>query len=269
MGNATRLHQLLMNLSGNAMKAMRSEGKLRLYIGQRVLGHSIETATGTIGPGAFAQIIVSDSGVGMSEATVKRIFEPFFTSREGGYGETGGNKSHGLGLAIVQSIVTEHKGAVVVRSTVGEGTEFEILIPTEIVTTEAVPNDEQEMIGQGQVIMVVDDESAIVSVLEETLASIGFEPIGFANAEQALAAFNKSPDRFDLVISDEVMPGLTGTEMIARMKELQPKLRTIVASAYGGLGFETRAVSAGVDRVLRKPYQRTELLAVISQLLDL
>jgi CheY-like chemotaxis protein len=265
------LHQLLMNLSGNAMKAMREPGELRLCVSQVTLSQSKDTRFGAIGPGTFAQIEVEDTGIGMTPETAQKIFEPFFSSRDGGYGDSmqaQGGRSYGLGLAIVHSIVTEHRGAIEVRSQPNQGTCFTVLLPAAVALTTNADRDESQLLGQGEVVMIVDDEAQIVAVLEETLAELGFEPIGFANAELAWDAFTQNPDRFDLVVSDEVMPGMSGTDLIGRLKEQRPQLRTIIASAYGGLGFETRALSAGVDRVLRKPYQRSELIEVIAQLLD-
>ncbi len=273
MGDATRMHQLLMNLAGNAIKAIREPGHLAVRISSVYLKRAQECLFGNVGPGDFALIEVIDTGVGMTPETAHKIFEPFFTNREGGYGEStqaSSGRSHGLGLAIVQSIVTEHHGAINVQTELGRGTCFSVYIPSAAITSpnENADYDNTASLGRGEIVMIVDDESGIVEVLEETLAQLGFEPIGFSNAEAALAAFEKDPARFDIIVSDEVMPGLTGTDLIARVKERCPQVIAIIASAYGGLGFETRALSAGVDRVLRKPYQRNELIAVLSQLLN-
>jgi len=113
--------------------------------------------------------------------------------------------------------------------------------------------------GSGQTILAVDDEPEVLAALEEMLASLGYEPVGYTDSREALAAARANPRRFDAVVSDEVMSQLTGTQLAIELRKLNPTLPIVIASGYGGAGFETRALSAGVNRVLKKPYRMSDI----------
>jgi DNA-binding NtrC family response regulator len=113
--------------------------------------------------------------------------------------------------------------------------------------------------GNGQSVLVVDDEPEVLAALEEMLATLGYEPAGFRNGREALDAMRAEPRRFEAVVSDEVMPELTGTQLAVEVRKINPSLPILIASGYGGAGFETRALSAGVNRVLKKPYRMSEI----------
>jgi Response regulator containing CheY-like receiver, AAA-type ATPase, and DNA-binding domains len=118
--------------------------------------------------------------------------------------------------------------------------------------------------GAGQVILAVDDEVDVLHALEEMLAQLGYEPVGFSNSREALEAMRAHPRRFDAVVSDEVMPELIGTQLARELRKLNPTLPVVIASGYGGAGFEARALSAGVNRVLRKPYRMGEIAEALA-----
>jgi DNA-binding NtrC family response regulator len=118
--------------------------------------------------------------------------------------------------------------------------------------------------GAGQVILAVDDEGDVLHALEEMLAQLGYEPVGFSNSREALEAARANPRRFDAVVSDEVMPELIGTQLATELRKLNPTLPVVIASGYGGAGFEARALSAGVNRVLRKPYRMQEIAEALA-----
>src|SRR5207244_3438132 len=115
-----------------------------------------------------------------------------------------------------------------------------------------------------QSVMVVDDEPEVLAALEEMLATLGYEPAGFRNGREALDAMRAEPRRFEAVVSDEVMPELTGTQLAVEVRKINPSLPILIASGYGGAGFETRALSAGVNRVLKKPYRMSEIAEVLA-----
>jgi CheY-like chemotaxis protein len=117
------------------------------------------------------------------------------------------------------------------------------------------------------VILAVDDEPEVLAALEEMLATLGYEPAGFGDSQAALEAVRADPQRFEAVVSDEVMPQLTGTQLAVELRRISPALPIVIASGYGGAGFETRALSAGVNRVLRKPYRMAELAEALAGLL--
>ncbi len=257
LGDPTRLHQLLMNLCTNAVHAMGQGGTLELRIACETIEAALKVRTGEIAPGEYVRISVKDTGHGIAPEVIDRIFEPFFTTKPAGRGT-------GLGLALVHSVVTEHKGFIEVTSELGRGTTFDVWIPQTHAEEGASDEPEAMPMGSGQVILAVDDEVDVLHALEEMLAQLGYEPVGFNDSRDALAAARANPRRFDAVVSDEVMPELIGTQLAAELRKLNPTIPVVIASGYGGAGFEARALSAGVNRVLRKPYRMGEIAEALS-----
>ena len=261
MGDPTRLHQLFMNLFTNSIQAMgRGGGTLGVEIAVEDIREARKVRTGEIPPGDYVRIVVKDTGHGIAPEVIDRIFEPFFTTKPAGQGT-------GLGLALVHAVVKEHDGFIGVDSELGRGTTFCIWIPRTTAEQGVAAPAEPEPKGRGQVILAVDDEPEVLAALEEMLATLGYEPAGFNNSHAALEALREDPRRFDAVITDEVMPWLTGTQLAIEMRKLNPALPIVIASGYGGAGFETRALSAGVNRVMRKPYRMAEIGEALSTLL--
>jgi CheY-like chemotaxis protein len=253
LGDPTRLHQLLMNLCTNAVQAMGEGGVLEVNIGEDHVPAARKVRTGEMPAGDYVHITVRDTGHGIAPEVIDRIFEPFFTTKPAGRGT-------GLGLALVHAVVMEHRGFLEVTSELGRGTTFEIWMPLVHVEEGAPEKKQQEFpMGSGQTILAVDDEVEVLHALEEMLASLGYEPVGFSDSREALAAARANPRRFDAVVSDEVMSQLTGTQLAIELRKLNPTLPIVIASGYGGAGFETRALSAGVNRVLKKPYRMSDI----------
>jgi len=200
---------------------------------------------------------VKDSGHGIAPEVIDRIFEPFFTTKPAGRGT-------GLGLALVHSVVTEHHGFLEVESELRKGTTFTVWMPQVHAATGEVPAPPEPTQGHGQVILAVDDEPEVLAALEEMLATLGYEPAGFRDSREALEAVRADPRRYEAVVSDEVMPGLTGTQLSVELRKLNPAIPILIASGYGGSGFETRALSAGVNRLLKKPYRMGEIAEVLA-----
>jgi PAS domain S-box-containing protein len=258
LGDPTRLHQLLMNLCTNAVQAMGDAGKLELSVTTEDFDAARTVRTGEIPAGDYVRVTVTDSGHGIAPEVIDRIFEPFFTTKPAGRGT-------GLGLALVHSVVAEHHGFIEVESEIGRGTRFDIWIPRVQPEEQGEDTPREMPPGQGQVILAVDDEVDVLHVLEEMLASLGYEPVGFNSSREALEAVRENPRRFDAVVSDEVMPEMTGTQMSIELRKLNPGLPIVIASGYGGAGFETRALSAGVNRVLKKPYRMSDIAESLAQ----
>ena len=257
MGDPTRLHQLMMNLCTNAVHAMTQGGVLELNLACEVLGAARKVRTGEVSPGEYVKISVKDSGHGIAPEVTDRIFEPFFTTKPAGRGT-------GLGLALVHAVVSEHKGFIDVASELGKGTTFTAWIPR-IFAEEGAGEVEQKMpMGEGQVILAVDDELDVLHALEEMLAQLGYEPVGFNDSRDALKAIRADPRRFDAIVSDEVMPEIIGTQLATETRKLNPTMPIVIASGYGGAGFEARALAAGVNRVLRKPYRMAEIAEALA-----
>jgi len=260
LGDPTRLHQLFMNLFTNAIQAMGQGGRLDVDISLEHIQAARKVRTGEIPSGEYVRLSVKDTGHGIAPEVIDRIFEPFFTTKPAGRGT-------GLGLALVHAVVKEHNGFIDVASELGRGAEFRIWLPRTAAEEGAAEAVETAAPGRGQVILAVDDEPEVLAVLEEMLASLGYEPAGFSDSLAALEAVRADPHRFEAVVSDEVMPQLTGTQLAMELRRLVPAIPIVIASGYGGAGFETRALSAGVNRVLRKPYRMAELGETLSGLL--
>ena len=261
IGDATYLHQVAMNLCTNAIQAMDRGGVLRVTLDCVELNEPRTLSRGSLSPGPYVRLSVSDTGVGISPAVLERIFDPFFTTKGVGEGT-------GLGLSLVHGIVSDLGGAINVSTQAGEGTTFEIWLP--VVGETAIPAVEAARAlprGNGETVMIVDDERQLVALAEEITAQLGYEPVGFDSSGAALEAFRHAPRRFDAVITDESMPDLIGTELAREIFKIRPNLPIILMSGYGGAQLTNRAAEIGVTEVLRKPLHRRDLAESLARAL--
>jgi CheY-like chemotaxis protein len=189
------------------------------------------------------------------------MFDPFFTTKGAGEGT-------GLGLSLVHSIVTDLGGAIDVRTTVGRGTTFTIWLPSvgEVTVRSAEVATELPR-GHGQTVMIVDDEKPLVALAEEILAELGYEPVGFNTSRAALDAFREAPQRFDIVLTDETMPELLGTDLAREVRLLRPDIPIVLMSGYSGAPLDERARVVGVREVLRKPLQSKDIAECFERVL--
>jgi CheY-like chemotaxis protein len=216
---------------------------------------------GRLAPGDYLALSVSDEGSGIEADVMERLFEPFFTTRR----EHAGT---GLGLAVVHGVVAEFGGAIDVQSTPGHGARFTLYLPESHGEPTASPAAIAEApAGRGQTLMVVDDDPALVELAEELLAELGYEPIGYTDPQAALDALRSEPGRYDALLTDEVMPRMTGTHLTEALRAFAPRLPVLLVSGYGGPQLAARAAAVGVTRVLAKPLQRAELAQALDQLL--
>jgi PAS domain S-box-containing protein len=253
IGDSTQLHQVAMNLCTNAVHAMEQGGTLNVCLERVDLTEPQLVSRGGLSPGAYIRLVIKDTGVGIEPDVLERIFDPFFTTR-------GVGKGTGLGLSLVHGIVTDLGGAIDVNSAIGEGTTFEIWLPiTNDVGKPAVEAARELPRGSGETVMIVDDEPTLVALAEEMLAGLGYEPVGFESSVAALQAFRAKPERFDVVLTDEAMPDLVGTELAREIRLLRPDIPIVLMSGHGGAPLELRAQAIGVKEVLHKPLQRVDL----------
>jgi PAS domain S-box-containing protein len=253
IGDSTHLHQVAMNLCTNAVHAMEHGGTLTVLLERIRLTEDRSLSRGALSPGMYARLIIKDTGAGIAPAALERIFDPFFTTKDVGEGT-------GLGLSLVHGIVTDLGGAIDVSTTPGIGTSFEIWLPIATETGKPVVETARDLPrGHGETVMIVDDEPMLVALAEEMLAELGYEPAGFASSNAALEAFRAEPPRFDLVLTDEAMPDLVGTELAREIRRIRPDIPIILMSGHGGAPLANRARGIGVNEVLHKPLQRGDL----------
>jgi CheY-like chemotaxis protein len=252
LGDPTQLHQVVMNLCANAVQAMRSAGTLTVTLDLLGVGGT-RCATSELSVANHVRLRVRDTGSGIAPQVLERIFDPFFTTKEVGVGT-------GLGLSLVHGIVTDLGGGIDVQSRVGEGSLFTVYLPWQSCITAPVPLDEAAPpAGNGQTILLVDDEEPLVRLGEEMIAELGYEPVGFTSSRAALATFRAEPQRFNAVLSDEAMPEMTGSEMVVEIRRIRPDIPIVLMSGYVTAALATRAREAGVAEVLSKPLAAREI----------
>lgn len=262
--DSTEIHQVIMNLCTNAYHAMReSGGTLTVSLVDRSIREEPESVSDEIPPGEYVELRVEDTGHGMDPETLERIFEPYYTTKRVGEGT-------GLGLATVHGIVQSHFGKVVVESTLGKGTCFSIFFPAAPADSllEAESVSEVSATAGDERILVVDDEDAIVSMLKRGLGSLGYSVTGFRNGADALEAFTEAPDDYDLVITDQTMPKLTGLELARRISDIRPGFPIILATGFSDTVNEQIAKKAGIREFLFKPTSPRVIADHVRRILD-
>ena len=259
-GDATQLYQVAMNLCTNAVHAMGDEGRLGITLERRQLSGRTSLLQGDLSAGAYVRLEVTDTGTGIPPDVLARMFDPFFTTKKGGEGT-------GLGLSVVHGIVSDMGGAIDVAARGDRGTSVSVWLPIsgELAHQQA-PRASEWPTGHGEVVMVVDDEEALVEMAEELLAGLGYEPVGYRSAEAALAAFEASPDRFDAVLTDQMLPGMTGSELAQRILAIRPGVPVILMSGNISEPEEQRARDSGVMATLHKPLGLQELATRLAAL---
>jgi PAS domain S-box-containing protein len=261
ISDATQLHQVVMNLCSNAIQAMSAGGTIRVILATAEFSREHALSHGTLAPGHYVRLIVEDSGSGMDEATLARIFEPFFTTKEVGQGT-------GLGLSLVHGIIIDSDGAIGVQSAPHQGTTFTIYLPhSEITLAAAEGAASAPPRGHGERVLLIDDEALVLAVTAEMLSRLGYEAVSFSNSDAALAAFEAAPERFDVVVTDEVMPGLTGTRLARKIRGRRLDLPIVLVSGYSGANLTQDALAAGVSELLTKPLQSREMAAALARVL--
>ena len=259
----TQVHQVLMNLCSNASHAMRENGGvLDIQVVLVQLGAAEAARLTPLKPGRYIRLSVSDTGCGMDAAVVNQIFNPYFTTKERGEGT-------GLGLAVVQEIVNRHNGSIVVDSKPGRGTVFHVFLPENPGTTEE-PADVQTLAPKNgnEHILLVDDEKILVDALGQMLESAGYRVTTRTDSEDALKTFETCPDAFDLLITDQTMPRLTGKHLASRMMEIRPDLPVILSTGFSDVVDREDAAAAGIREFIMKPFKFNDLSSRIRKVLD-
>ena len=262
LADPTQIHQIIMNLCTNAYHAMEENGGiLSLSLGRHSLGEEDLAGHPQAQPGDFIHIAIGDTGKGIQPDIRNKIFDPFFTTKEIG-------KGTGMGLSIVDGIVKSYGGFVFCDSRVGEGSVFHISLPV-LQGDDALAEEypvETVLIG-GERILFIDDEEMLSEMGQNMLQRLGYQVTVRRSSLEALTTFQNQPDAYDLVITDQTMPGMTGIDLARRMLQLRPDLPIILCTGYSSLISEDKAKSAGIRGFALKPLAKKDLAVLIRRVL--
>jgi len=259
----TQIEQVAMNLAVNARDAMPEGGKLTIETKNVILDEAFSRENFECVPGKYVLLKVTDTGQGMDEETQERMFEPFFTTKDVG-------KGTGLGLATVFGIVKSHKGYISSESKPSQGTTFKIYLPVASGRLgNALGKGKDERPSRGtETILVVEDEETLRDLAMHMLTMYGYRVILAVDGESALVLHEENREGISLVILDLIMPGMGGLRCMEELLRRDPGLKIVIASGYAGDEPETRLLETGARGFIRKPYNVTEVLKVIRQVLD-
>ncbi len=263
LADPTQIQQVLMNLCTNAAQAMHPQGgQLKVEVYEGDLAEGDLSAAWSLEPGAYLVMEVCDTGQGMEPAVLDKIFEPYFTTKEPGEGT-------GLGLAVVHGIVAAHGGALQVQSEKGKGSTFRVYLPVaEAGQAQAEAPSPAPLTGGHESILFVDDEESLCSAWAIRLRRLGYEVETYRDPVQAEAAFRANPAGFDILVTDQTMPGLLGSELASRLLDISPSLPVILCTGYSQIIDEPQARAMGVGAFLMKPYTSSQLAQTVRELMD-
>ncbi|MCF8130552.1 MAG: response regulator [Deltaproteobacteria bacterium] len=249
--SSTNMHQVVMNLCTNAYHAMRSQGgTLTVGLHEEYFDKQVENEMGTAQPGNYAVLSVSDTGTGMSENVRRRIFEPYFTTK--GLGE-----GTGLGLSVIHGIVHNHKGWIEIETEEGRGTLFRIFLPlSHQVLSNGEGQDKEVPKGNGEKILLVDDEDFFLDVMTKLLEMLNYRPEATESSSKALEVFLKTPYGFDLIVTDQTMPEMTGVQLVSEVRKVNGEIPVILCTGFSESICKETAESYGITRFLMKPVNR-------------
>ena len=254
-----QIDQVLLNIYVNASHAMPQGGDLYVRTVNEVLSAEM-TGPYNVEPGKYIKISITDTGIGMDKATAKRVFEPFFSTKERGRGT-------GLGLASAYGIIKNHDGFITVYSEKGNGTTLNLYLPASVMEAEKkqLINDEIQE-GSGTVLLV-DDEEIILSVAEEMIQTLGYNVLTAANGQAAIATYEAEKDTIGLVVLDLIMPGMGGGDVFDRLKAIDPDVKVLLSSGYSIDGQAAAIMKRGCRGFIQKPFSIQELSQKIGQIM--
>jgi len=264
MADPTKLHQVILNLCTNGFHAMKNEkGTLRISLSRQ--DETVKDLKKDGSPAPFIILSVSDTGQGMDQETVTHIFEPYFTTRK-----QGKEKGTGLGLAIVHRIIEGYKGFIEVESKPGHGSTFRVFIPA-LEKNGSSPEEtkKQESLPLGtERLLIVDDEPLLVQINQRLLEDYGYTVTGTTDSREALEKVRAEPKQFDLILTDQSMPGLSGSELAKAVMEIAPLMPIIICTGHSSVISAEDAYAMGIKRYVHKPVQGDELVRAVRMVLD-
>jgi CheY-like chemotaxis protein len=264
LGDPTQVQQVLLNLCVNARDAMPNGGTLSISAENCVADEQYVAMNPQAKPGTYVAIAVTDVGVGIPPEIMENIFEPFFTTKDVG-------KGTGLGLSSVKAIVKNHDGFISVYSEVGRGTTFKVYLPAQGPASDDPEANYEEAIlprGNGETILVVDDETSILTITSETLQTYGYNVITATNGAEAVASYAQHRKKVALILTDLSMPVMDGRATIVALLRINPKAKIVVMSGMDETDSMAKASNAGIKHFIPKPYSASVLLKTLRTILE-
>jgi signal transduction histidine kinase/ActR/RegA family two-component response regulator len=262
MADPTQIHQVLMNLVTNASHAVQEvkEGAIEITLSDEILDQQSAASHPDLKPGDYVVLKVRDNGAGIPPILLEKIFDPFFTTKEIG-------KGSGMGLSVVHGIVMSHGGAITVESKVGAGSTFTVYFPALEKATVHL-EDTVEPIARGtDRILFVDDEEALAIIGQSMLKRLGYEVDIRTSSRDALDAFQANPRKYDLVITDYTMPGMTGMALSEELLKIRPDIPIILCTGYSEVATPEKVKAAGIMELIMKPVVRQQLAQSVNKIL--
>lgn len=257
-----QIQEALLNICNNAVHAMEEEGELCIELNLEEVSQDSIPDQYECEAGKYVRIDIADTGCGMDSATQQKIFDPFFTTKEVG-------KGTGMGLATVHGIVMQHYGFIRLESIPGKGSRFSLYFPVAYPDQNQKRSAEKLELRTGTArILFVDDDPIVADLGQMMLEEMGYEVVVYTDSEDALKLFSSNPYRFDLVITDQTMPGLTGDKFIEALKHLRPDILTILCTGYSSKVSAETAMHRGIDAFLMKPVSMQDLSVSVSNVLE-
>ena len=264
LGDETQIQQVIMNLCTNAFHSLPNQGgEISVGVKQIQLDQAAAERHPTLAAGSYAMLTVADNGTGIQPQVLMHIFDPFFTTKEL-------DKGTGLGLSVVHGIVKRHGGSIDVQSEVGKGTTFSIFLPLVAGAKEpdASADFSSELRGGSECLLWVDDEPMLKELGEEMLQLLGYQVTATTSANEALEVFKKNPHDFDLLITDQTMPEMSGSELAVQALSIRPDLPVGLCTAHSDVLHRNKALSLGARSLLMKPLESAILAKEIRTILD-
>ena len=262
LADPAKIHQIVMNLCTNAFHAMEQTGGVISVASKPIFIEKIpQTSLFEVGSGEYIEFSVTDTGVGMGPDVIGKIFDPYFTTKRFGNGT-------GMGLSIIHGILREYGGTICVESRLGKGSTFRVHFPV-VGTTDMQEIEEDKNIPSGnENILFIDDEKLISEVGTEMLQRLGYKVTAKRSSIEALKTFKNNPKKFDLVITDQTMPNLSGSDLSRQMIQIKPDIPIILCTGYSDSINEYQAKVIGVKEFALKPITRNEIAKLIRKVLD-
>nr|MBF0222305.1 PAS domain S-box protein [Desulfobulbaceae bacterium] len=257
----TEIQQIVMNLCANASWAMKEKGIITVKLDQVTLPEGDLSLKNMLPAGEYVKLSFADNGCGMSKNIMNQIFDPFYTTKEVG-------KGTGMGLAIVRGIMENYKGTITVDSQIGEGTTFHLYFPVTEEPSAVLPDSSDKVIGGSERILFVDDEEMYAEMGSEMVGRLGYQVEVKTSSSEALQSFKAAPESYDLVITDQIMPALSGEELVKEIRSIRPEIPIILCTGYSTQMDEKKANALGINGFAYKPISKKDIAKLIRQVLD-